>query len=82
MWELGNKKYFVVLSCILQQFQEPSLFAMSQGIFIHKVTAVNIISNVQKITGGRVKGVNITINSPVILGLENSDIIANAFQGS
>ncbi|WP_208344792.1 filamentous hemagglutinin N-terminal domain-containing protein [Aetokthonos hydrillicola] len=31
--------------------------------------------------GGSGNGGNITINSPIILGLENSDIIANAFQG-
>ncbi|MBD2493899.1 S-layer family protein [Nostoc sp. FACHB-280] len=31
--------------------------------------------------GAAGNGGNITINSPVILGLENSDIIANAFQG-
>ncbi len=32
--------------------------------------------------GGSGNGGNITINSPIILGLENSDIIANAFQGN
>lgn len=31
--------------------------------------------------GGKGNGGNITISSPVIVGLENSDIIANAFQG-
>ncbi|WP_281259168.1 S-layer family protein, partial [Nostoc cycadae] len=31
--------------------------------------------------GATGNGGNITINSPIILGLENSDIIANAFQG-
>jgi filamentous hemagglutinin family protein len=32
-------------------------------------------------SGGLGNGGNITINSPIILGLENSDIIANALQG-
>jgi filamentous hemagglutinin family protein len=32
--------------------------------------------------GGIGNGGNITINSPIILGWENSDIIANAFQGN
>ncbi|WP_242054592.1 S-layer family protein [Nostoc sp. FACHB-190] len=31
--------------------------------------------------GGNGNGGNITINAPVIVGLENSDIVANAFQG-
>ncbi|WP_432811458.1 filamentous hemagglutinin N-terminal domain-containing protein [Pantanalinema sp. GBBB05] len=31
--------------------------------------------------GGKGDGGNITISSPVVVGLENSDIIANAFQG-
>ncbi|MEH2408344.1 MAG: S-layer family protein [Nostoc sp.] len=31
--------------------------------------------------GGSGKGGNITINAPIIAGFENSDIVANAFQG-
>ncbi|MCF4970075.1 beta strand repeat-containing protein [Nostoc sp. CMAA1605] len=38
-------------------------------------------SNVTATAGNTGNGGNITINSPIILGLENSDIIANAFQG-
>ncbi|MBN3898007.1 MAG: filamentous hemagglutinin N-terminal domain-containing protein [Nostoc sp. NOS(2021)] len=39
-------------------------------------------SNVTATAGGTGNGGNILINSPIILGLENSDIIANAFQGN
>ncbi|MEH2131214.1 MAG: S-layer family protein [Nostoc sp.] len=38
-------------------------------------------SNITATAGGTGDGGNIVINSPIILGLENSDIIANAVQG-
>ncbi|MGB3641290.1 MAG: S-layer family protein, partial [Rivularia sp. (in: cyanobacteria)] len=39
-------------------------------------------STVSAEAGGTGNGGNITIDSPVIVGVENSDIIANAFQGN
>jgi large exoprotein involved in heme utilization and adhesion len=39
-------------------------------------------SNVTATAGGTGNGGNILINSPIMLGLENSDIIANAVQGN
>ena len=38
-------------------------------------------SNITATAGSQGNGGNIKINSPIIVGLENSDIIANAFQG-
>ncbi|QLE56634.1 S-layer family protein [Nostoc sp. TCL26-01] len=38
-------------------------------------------SNLTATAGGTGNGGNIAINSPIVLGLENSDIVANAFQG-
>ncbi|WP_442937268.1 two-partner secretion domain-containing protein [Nostoc sp.] len=38
-------------------------------------------STITATASGTGNGGNLTINSPIILGLENSDIIANAFQG-
>jgi large exoprotein involved in heme utilization and adhesion len=38
-------------------------------------------SNIIATAGGLGDGGNITINSPIIVALENSDIVANAFQG-
>ncbi|MBO3457226.1 S-layer family protein [Aetokthonos hydrillicola Thurmond2011] len=38
-------------------------------------------SKITASAGGSGNGGNITIDSPIVLGLENSDIIANAFQG-
>jgi filamentous hemagglutinin family protein len=40
------------------------------------------LSQITTTASGSGNGGNIAINSPIILGLENSDIIANAFQGS
>ena len=39
-------------------------------------------SNITATAGGTGDGGNITLNSPIILGLENSDIIANAILGN
>ncbi|WP_223805525.1 filamentous hemagglutinin N-terminal domain-containing protein [Pseudanabaena sp. UWO310] len=39
-------------------------------------------SNITATAGGNGNGGNININAPVILGIENSDIIANAVRGS
>ncbi|BAY65475.1 filamentous hemagglutinin-like protein [Calothrix brevissima NIES-22] len=38
-------------------------------------------SNITATAGGTGNGGNIAINSPIVLGLDNSDIVANAFQG-
>ncbi len=50
-------------------FQLRDLLLMRHGSFINAEA------------GGRGNGGNITINAPIIVGLENSDIIANAVQG-
>ncbi|MGJ5628363.1 filamentous hemagglutinin N-terminal domain-containing protein [Nostoc sp. CALU 1950] len=50
-------------------FQLRDLLLMRHGSFINAEA------------GGSGNGGNITINAPIIVGLENSDIIANAFQG-
>lgn len=39
-------------------------------------------SQISAESGGKGNGGNITINAPFIIGLENSDIIANAVQGN
>jgi filamentous hemagglutinin family protein len=46
-----------------------------------QVLTLRHLSQITATASGSKKGGNITIDSPIIIGLENSDIIANAFQG-
>jgi filamentous hemagglutinin family protein len=58
--------------------------AGSKGNLLLNIAQALILRNGSTITTnaiGTANGGNITINSPIILGLENSDIIANAIQG-
>jgi large exoprotein involved in heme utilization and adhesion len=48
---------------------------------VQDMLLLNHSSEITTTSGNTGDGGNITINSPVILGLENSDIIANAVQG-
>jgi large exoprotein involved in heme utilization and adhesion len=48
---------------------------------LQKILILRHGSNITATAGGNGNAGNILINSPIILGLENSDIVANAVQG-
>ena len=73
-------------SIVLNQGNIRASTKSGQGGNINLVTSETLLlrqgSQINATAGGTDSGGNIFINSPTIVGLENSDIIANAFKGN